>query len=95
MSTVFLDEYMKWQKTLSPNDPDHYVMAHITCDDVLIVYWGGYDWWIELDTIKTPLNMLGLLDHILEKEWEHTSADRVKYLINMIAKHKGWKMHPF
>jgi hypothetical protein len=83
-----------WQATLQPSDPRHEAMSKIVtieAKDWVLIYWGGYEYSYELSRIERPEDLLWLIDHLAEKEWEHATFWRVARLIRKIAHRKGWK----
>lgn len=57
------------------------------------IYWGGYEYVIELDRIRTPLELLSWVHHLLEKEWELTTPRRIGELIEDVSHRLGWSLH--
>lgn len=48
-------------------------------------------YWIDEDRINTPEKALGLLHHVCKKTW--MDAWKAHWLIGLIAKRNGWKIH--
>lgn len=70
-----------------PGHPDGF-----TVDDKYVsIYWGGYEYWISWDRIRTPVELLDWLEHITAKSWEGTTPERISNLINVIRTHRGWR----
>ena len=59
----------------------------------LLIYWGGYEYDIALERIKTPLHLLGIISHISQKTWELTTPERIADLIDLVCHEKGWDHH--
>ena len=71
-------------------DPQHYI--ELDADNGLChVYWGGYDYKIELDKIATPEATLGWVQQMGEKTWPLMTPERIVAFISIIANHFGWK----
>jgi 5-methylcytosine-specific restriction endonuclease McrA len=89
-----LEEERAFQATLEPKDPRHNKMYRIDHDlGYLDLYWGGYEYSYELDRLDTPTRLLAFLDHVLTKQWKHSTADRAARLIRTMAHHFKWNLH--
>lgn len=83
-----------FQATLSPKDKRHRKMFEISpCKEWLSIYWGGYDYPYELSRLERPDDLIWLVVHLAEKEWECMTASRVGHLIKSVARIKGWPMY--
>jgi hypothetical protein len=83
--------------SLHPSDERHpygFVFDQKTLEGgTLDIWWGGYEYWIELERINTPERFLGLLNHIGRKTWAGATPDRVAELITLIARHFAWNIY--
>lgn len=46
---------------------------------------------IALNRIKTPLQLLGWCDQLMEKTWVEKGL--IQEFINLVCEHKGWEIH--
>jgi 5-methylcytosine-specific restriction endonuclease McrA len=76
---------------LEPSDPSHRFMFRIA-EGSLDLYWGGYEYSIELDRVNTPARLLASLSHILAKDWEYASSRRICLLIRALERHFDWSL---
>lgn len=74
-------------------DPDPHFFSIDRAENTLHVYWGGYDYEVDLAEVGTPLQLLQWVSHIAEKEWELTTGYRVARLIESVCRVKGWDLH--
>lgn len=87
-----LDE-QKFQDSLEPSDPRHKEMFRIDLDlGYLDLYWGGYEYPIELSRIDTPTSFLFVLSHVLAKDWEHATGRRAGRLVRALAAYFKWDL---
>ena len=87
-------EDAKNNPTMRASDPAHPDMFTVDPHgNGLTLWWGGYDYTVSLDATSTPEGLLWLLHHVLGKDWELTTQDRVVRLIGRISAHWGWKMY--
>jgi len=75
-------------KDLPPLNTDP-LMAKIE-EKHLTVFWGGYEYAVELERIKTPDRALAFIAHIVEKDWKDMTPDRVSRLIRKLQSHFKW-----
>jgi hypothetical protein len=61
-------------------------------EDWLVLRWGGYDYSVEMKRIRTPMDLLELLHHVLQKGWR-IDGDKIYRLINAVCNRKGWDMY--
>lgn len=58
------------------------------------IWWGGYEYWIDLDRIDTPVKLLEWIQHLSEKSnevWDKgMTVRRVAYLIRCLGQHFKW-----
>lgn len=88
----WMDRERKFQRGLSVSDPRHWRMFKID-ESHLLLYWGGYEYPFEMKRLKTPLALLDLIRHVGEKEWPHTTGQRISDLIEAVAKRKKWNVY--
>lgn len=80
-----------FQATLSPRDARHRKMFEFSpCEGWVSIYWGGYDYPYELNHLDRPDDLMWLVVHLAEKEWDGMTAARVGCLIKSVARIKGW-----
>ena len=84
---------LEWLDEIERKPKEDYLCS--VDEKYITVNWGNYEWWTETNRIKTPLNAIGLMDHLMMKQWEHTTVSKVRFLFQQICKVKGWDMHPF
>ena len=58
-----------------------------------IIWWGGYDYFVEHSRIKTPERLLGWIDHLGTKNWKHSSTPRLARWARAVSAWNGWKIH--
>lgn len=58
-----------------------------------IIWWGGYDYFVEHSRIKTPERLLGWIDHLGTKNWKHSSTPRLARWARAVSARNGWKIH--
>ncbi len=65
----------------------------ITFDEDIncVVLPNGYE--VDLDRIRSPEKFLGWIDHLSQKSWMTT--DLLGQVVVLVARKKGWKIHPF
>lgn len=61
--------------------------------ETLHIYWGGYDYSIDLDRISRPLHLIQWVMHLIEKDWPLTTPHRLQVFIQFVALAKGWDIH--
>lgn len=61
-----------------------------TDKSVVTVRWGGYDYDIRMDRIKSPIHIIHWLNQLLDKDWEGTTPEGVQSFINTVCRAKGW-----
>ena len=59
-------------------------------DGDICIRWGGYEYWITSDRIDTAEKLSAWMIHILEKEWEGTTQDRVGSFMATMARKIGF-----
>lgn len=59
----------------------------------LTLRWGGYDYDIALDRIKTPQDVMWWLHHLGSKDWPGMTPHRVSKMIELLATHYGWEFY--
>jgi len=80
-----------FQATLSVRDARHRKMFEISpCKGWLSIYWGGYEYPYELSRLERPDDLMWLIAHLAEKEWEWMTASRIGHLIKSVSRIKGW-----
>jgi len=86
-----MESEREFQANLSVSDPRHWKMFRVS-DHWIDIYWGGYEYSYEMGRIKTPEDLLGLIAHIGEKTWEHTTGFRIAALVKSISQRKEWEI---
>lgn len=61
--------------------------------DWVHVYWGGDDYPVSLESIHSPLKLIGLVQHLTEKEWPLLSPRQIGMFIETICKAKSWDQY--
>jgi hypothetical protein len=74
-----------------PRNPDMFVILHE--EACLCLWWGGYEYSVPLISIAEPDKLLWLVHHVLSKDWDQTTQERVVSLIEALAGHFGWEMY--
>jgi len=59
-------------------------------DGAVHIYWGGYDYDIDLNAIPSQQRFLGWLLHVMEKSWPLMTVERLEQLIGAVCAAKGW-----
>jgi hypothetical protein len=59
----------------------------------LDLYWGGYEYSVELAGIDSPQKLLAFLSHILAKQWDGSTGKNVGRLIRALSRHFNWQLH--
>lgn len=62
--------------------------------DVMRVYWGGYDYEVDLDRIETPLDVIRSLHHLSGKNWPLMTTSQLGALGRKLCEVKGWPLFP-
>lgn len=79
---------------VGPKDSRHSEMfEHDPDRECITVYWGGYAYDIDLESIANQQDALSVLSHVVRKNWKYAKAKRVGFLIDKIMQVKGW--YPF
>ena len=65
-----------------------YILRKGTVD----IWWGGYEYPIDLGEVDTPLRLIQTLAHIGQKTWPGMTPARISALILALDKHFGWDM---
>lgn len=60
--------------------------------NTLDLWWGGYEYSIDLDEIDSPQKLIRMLAHIGQKTWPGMTPARISTLIQKLDKHFAWKM---
>lgn len=82
------------QKTKDIRDPEHWSMFEIDeAEKTINLYWGNYQYWIDLEDIQRPEDLLWKLHHVGKKTWKHMTPGRISRLIEAVARYKGWPMY--
>jgi hypothetical protein len=79
---------------LRPWDPKHlegFVIdrKHKTID----IWWGGYEYWIEVARINTPERCLSWIEHMTGKTWAGMTPQRINAFVRAVAKINGWSIY--
>jgi hypothetical protein len=81
---------------LPPSDPRHpNGFAFDEGTQTLDLFWGGYEYFIELNRLRTPEGFLGLLHHVTAKHWRAMTPERVSHLVEAMAQRNGWEIYGF
>lgn len=81
----------EFQATLRPNNPLHKSMCSIDEDGQHAnVYWGGYEYHIEMSRITKPEQILGWVAHLGAKTWPYSTPYRMTLFIRMMCVAKEW-----
>ena len=60
-------------------------------DDKYITFdWGSKGYWIDLDRIEKPQQLLALVAHLSAKNWSKMTPNRIAGLIRKIQQLRGW-----
>lgn len=57
-----------------------------------LVYWGGYEYAVDLDRITSPLALLGWVAHLGEKKWELSSSSQIARFVTSVCNRRGWDL---
>lgn len=91
------DEYeadLLRREALPLTDPEHPRGYTIDAEArTLDIYWGGYEYWIELHRINHPVQLLELIHHLSAKGWDGMTAQRVGRLIVDVFKFRDWDLY--
>lgn len=58
-------------------------------EDRLCLDSGNYEWWIDLERVKTPEQLIGLCLHIAGKSW--SDKEMLIAIMETVSQKKGWK----
>jgi 5-methylcytosine-specific restriction endonuclease McrA len=79
---------------LPPRDPQHPSGLKLDRENGFIdVYWGGYEYSINLDEFKSPRHVCQWIAHLAEKEWENMTPERIRKFIEKIFSVKDWDLY--
>jgi hypothetical protein len=53
--------------------------------------WGGSDYDIALDRLMTPVQLLGWIHHLAEKDWMNLM--RMQYFVEQVSSLRGWDIY--
>jgi hypothetical protein len=65
----------------------------INGEELVTVQWGGYDYWIEMHRIPSPLALLQWIAHWGAKGWKGMTSDEISAFVEAVCERKGWKLH--
>jgi 5-methylcytosine-specific restriction endonuclease McrA len=80
-------------KELMELDPDPLFFTVDRAGGSVHLYWGGYDYELDLADIRTPMDLLRILSHVATKEWELSTGYRIHRLIERICRARGWDLY--
>jgi hypothetical protein len=79
---------------LKPWDPEHHEGFVIDRRNKTIdIWWGGYEYWIDLARINTPERCLGWIEQMSGKVWRGMTPQRINAFVRAMAKINGWKIY--
>lgn len=85
-----MEEHAAFQASLSPRDPRHDLMFEIS-EGYALIYWGGYEYAVDLSEIQRPEDLVWRAYHIGKKTWPMMTPTRLVKLMAVISNEKGWK----
>jgi hypothetical protein len=59
----------------------------------LDIWWGGYEYWIDLHRVDSPEKFLGLVEHISGKGWPGLTCERLGVLTRAMSQRYDWNIY--
>lgn len=57
------------------------------------VYWGGYGYHIDLNDIRSPIDLLRVLTHLCGKHWPGFNSRHIRAFIASVSNELEWDLH--
>lgn len=78
-------------RELHPRDPAHPLGFKFDEEyQGFDIYWGGYEYFVPLDELRTPEDLLWKLHHLGKKTWKGMTPHKIGKLIGYVASKQGW-----